>query len=92
MNCISKSMSDTIRKLAPAMLRFTLRGRGLSEQELDSAEEEARAALKMLQALHRKHGLEAPDQMRGMDGQEFNKKLEAAQPSEERQPEPVPGL
>lgn len=37
MNCISKSMSDTILKLDPAMLRFVLRGRNLSEREMDYA-------------------------------------------------------
>ncbi|MBR6406725.1 MAG: hypothetical protein IKS18_11125 [Lachnospiraceae bacterium] len=34
MNCITKSMSDKILKMDPAMLKFTLRGRGLSENEL----------------------------------------------------------
>lgn len=37
MNCISKSMSDRILKLDPTQLRFMLRGRGLSEREMDFA-------------------------------------------------------
>ncbi|MBQ6115845.1 MAG: hypothetical protein IJL08_00805 [Oscillospiraceae bacterium] len=37
MNCISQSMCNTIMKTDPAMLRFSLRGRNLSEKELDFA-------------------------------------------------------
>ena len=37
MNCISKSMADTILKLDPTQLRFMLRGRSLAERELDYA-------------------------------------------------------
>ncbi|MBR6376661.1 MAG: hypothetical protein IKS05_02740 [Oscillospiraceae bacterium] len=37
MNCVSKSMADTILKLDPTQLRFMLRGRNLSERELDYA-------------------------------------------------------
>ena len=35
MNCISKTMSNTIMNLDPSQLRFMLRGRGLTERELD---------------------------------------------------------
>ena len=38
MNCITKSMADKIMKMDPAMLKFTLRGRGLSERELSFSE------------------------------------------------------
>ncbi len=34
MNCITRSMADKILGMTPAMLKFTLRGRGLSENEL----------------------------------------------------------
>lgn len=37
MNCVSKSMADTILKLDPTQLRFMLRGRSLAERELDYA-------------------------------------------------------
>jgi hypothetical protein len=37
MNCVSKSMADTILKLDHTQLRFMLRGRSLSERELDYA-------------------------------------------------------
>ena len=34
---ISRSMADKLQHITPAMLKFALRGRGLSEQELDAA-------------------------------------------------------
>lgn len=37
MNCVTKSMVNTIMKMEPAMLRFALRGRGLSDKEMDFA-------------------------------------------------------
>jgi len=35
MNCISQSMADKIKSLDPAMLKFSLRGKGLSEEQID---------------------------------------------------------
>ena len=45
LKCISKSMKDKIDRISPEMLRFTLRGRGLSEEEI----ERSGARLKQLQ-------------------------------------------
>ena len=39
MNFISKSMADKITALDPSMLRFTLRGRGLNDEQIDYAAE-----------------------------------------------------
>lgn len=37
MRVISKSMADKLRALTPEMLKFTLRGRGLNEEEIQAA-------------------------------------------------------
>ena len=39
MRVISKSMADKVKNMDPVMLKFSLRGRGLSEEEMDAAVE-----------------------------------------------------
>ena len=52
-----------------------------------SAEEEAKAAMKMLREIHKQHNLDAPEEMRGMDGETFNEILEEAAKPQELGPE-----
>ena len=39
MRIMSRSMAERVKNMDPAMLKFTLRGRGLSEEEMDAAVE-----------------------------------------------------
>ena len=51
-----------------------------------STEEEALAAKKMLEAIHKQHGLEAPEKFKGAAGEQLNDVIKKAQ--EKNNPEP----
>ncbi|MBR5641741.1 MAG: hypothetical protein IKW92_06395 [Firmicutes bacterium] len=56
MRVISKSMRDKIMNMDEAMLKFSLRGRGLSEEEMDASVERLKITKKAIQESEKHYG------------------------------------
>ena len=77
MNVISASMSKKVMKLTPAMLKYALRGRGLTEEELDFAAkrlENMQTAIKNGRDYYKDHPAKdtfVPGYLRTLEDKEF---------------------
>lgn len=76
MRIITASMKDKVMNTDPAMLKFALRGRGLSDEELDAAEERLnimRDAIREGEEYYKTHKKPSKDHLMVLDDKEFHR-------------------